>query len=1681
MFNRNLKIVFLYVAISIVTGFFSLAGAVTIADYSAYPPFLPRVVRPNILFMIDYSKHMVRPAYGECSFGDCQTRFTTLSDSYNPNADYEGYFDPRADVADGFKYYYKTTSPDPDTFFKSSTGDWDGNWLNWLTMTQFDVVKTATIGGNIDTSPEQANPSGLTNLTKTIDGRTFYKLVNTSNCVANALDSLCVDFNEPLVISTDMDDWVEYGSGDTRTDIINDIVTFDGSSGDGSINIPFDFEFLGKVFTENTRLYVTSDGLMTFTPLTDAGPYRENSNTPSDGTDTPYNSAMTGLDALMAVFWDDASGVLSQGSKIYSFTKGTAENRLFVVRFENLLVDTDAAKNNPITYQAVFVEGQNLLLFQYKSVQTTQDNFGGGRGASVLIKNSSTGKRAEYLDNQTENTSVLIQDGTTLLMAAPDKTLLEVTPGVTTTKFKRHRDSTEYEVKVEIQNTGPGPVCNETNGEYKNTHEKNGKCYDHPVGGLIQYFRDNKLTGDLGFRLAVMMINRADGDGGFMRKHIQEFESTPAQWSSISGDIRNQVPVDDAPLAEALFDMQGYIRQDGSYEIGDIDTTFLSKDPYYFLDTTQMVPCAKSSVLLLSSGHYSNDNGTSIFTDDLPSTNYSASAVGDTDVSVNWTTGAKMNVETDAWSAAKAAVEGMKSKGGWLDNVAYQMRSTDLRSDAALGGSQTASLYVVDSYGEGNSPGSAVLKRAAHFGGYKKSLDLDDINDPYTYYSPLDGSGGVKGSVLRAIYDILRNSSSGTSVSVLSTSAGGEGAIYQAYFYPARVLNQIEERQWPGFMRAFFIDRYQNIRDDHSAASPTDTSAPNAKLELARDRVVEMYLDDSDSAVRIKARHDADGDGLLEAAEQTPVTFGSGYNSVSMDDIASLWEGGERLAKQHKDERNVYTWIDDGSSATEVDFSLTNATETLRLGTQYNSLLAPYLRAEATNTATATLVSRITDSTNIINFILGKSVYNSAAVTGDYQNFRNRCIYVTAETGVGNEPGCADDPLIPTSDGYVSRVWPLGDIVFSTPTLVTAPSENYHKIYGDPSYLAFRRDYVDRRNMVYVGANDGMLHAFNAGFYHEGDDSDDGVDVQGYFTDGTEVAATATDFNYGVALGEETWAFLPPDLLPHMVWLTCNGTPNAAGACDSSEYTHVYYVDSRAKVTDVRMFEYNDGDAGLSLDYSGIDGQAGVEHTQGWGTILILSMRLGGGAMDVTADFDYNPATTDTVKQFRSAYYALDITDPEKPPKLLWRFTDPQLGFSTSYPAIVRSKDDAANIDEWFMVVGSGPENLVPTGLRDYNFNATTKKGQVYAVKLKDGTYTKLDPGGTIFENNQIMGDPSVIDVDGDFSSDVIYIGSLINSTPGSASTNFEHGKVYRINTKKKDTPVDWAVSEFFDPDPSNSAPDPTLLEEIGPVLVGPSASKDSAGNIWIYFGTGQLKNTDDNKNSDGQAFFAIKEECWDGAVVGACTTTYSKDGDGSAANKGLLNTSAIVVKQLSATVAADEQLVDPDNTVCADSSGLCNFSEVKTAVTNKQGWYITLDNPATASERVLSKSSVLGGLVLFTTYTPVADTCSIFGNSKLYAVYYETGTAFNRSVVGVDSTTGEIFRSIDIGEGMPTSVGVAIGETVSGFIQKSTGEIITIESEPALKVKSGPSSWYGGAAGCGTTGIETIYKHIAK
>ncbi len=93
-----------------------------------------------------------------------------------------------------------------------------------------------------------------------------------------------------------------------------------------------------------------------------------------------------------------------------------------------------------------------------------------------------------------------------------------------------------------------------------------------------------------------------------------------------------------------------------------------------------------------------------------------------------------------------------------------------------------------------------------------------------------------------------------------------------------------------------------------------------------------------------------------------------------------------------------------------------------------------------------------------LNYLRGSSANEG---TGD--NFRVRLCY----------SGATPTACVP-NNGH------LGDIVDSTPLYVGAPAFNYPDTLEAAPYSTFVSTYQNRTPMIYVGANDGMLHGFNA-------------------------------------------------------------------------------------------------------------------------------------------------------------------------------------------------------------------------------------------------------------------------------------------------------------------------------------------------------------------------------------------------------------------------------------------------------------------------------------------------------------------------------------------------------------------------------------------------------------------------
>jgi type IV pilus assembly protein PilY1 len=162
---------------------------------------------------------------------------------------------------------------------------------------------------------------------------------------------------------------------------------------------------------------------------------------------------------------------------------------------------------------------------------------------------------------------------------------------------------------------------------------------------------------------------------------------------------------------------------------------------------------------------------------------------------------------------------------------------------------------------------------------------------------------------------------------------------------------------------------------------------------------------------------------------------------------------------------------------------------------------------------------------------------------------------------------------------FRDRIHILGDIVNAQPVFVRGAIGNYSETLN-PGYSAYKLAQANRTPMVYIAANDGMLHAFLAG--------QNQVDSNGN--------VTSIDPNGGV----EAWAFVPTMVLPNLYKLA------DANYAD----THIYTVDGTPVTGDVR------------------------DSTGTWRTILVGGLNGGGRgyyALDIT-----DPANPKALWEFKN-------------------------------------------------------------------------------------------------------------------------------------------------------------------------------------------------------------------------------------------------------------------------------------------------------------------------------------------------------------------------------------------------------------------------------------------------------------
>ncbi|WP_242342607.1 pilus assembly protein [Anaeromyxobacter terrae] len=579
------------------------------------------------------------------------------------------------------------------------------------------------------------------------------------------------------------------------------------------------------------------------------------------------------------------------------------------------------------------------------------------------------------------------------------------------------------------------------------------------------------------------------------------------------------------------------------------------------------------------------------------------------------------------------------SSKDWLNNpirVSWYLHNFDLRRNnentedcALMGGKQGLDVYTLGLGAEGDA--ATMLQSMSKMGGGA----YEAANDAPTLKQALENMF-IKISERSTSFSVA-------TVSTLQTTSG------QSVIVPRFEPGPPNQRMWQGHLFRYelyseFINACQETADG-TGAGDLDCDGKCMSVFLM-DKDGDFIQEDGMGAFRKNDPPDA-----APCYQASACSTKGGVCAVAGTGLATeYWDAQKALQlSTWRTTRKVYAVVDDkGSGGSTTPDGKIDANDTvfrLEPTDAVATKLLPYLALEngvcsqlalkigaAGDTATANAVSgtRLFCAKTLIRYVLGADVFND-------NEAKSASVWPKAATDAGQ-------------DTLPNRRLMLGDIFHSAPVVIDPPlppdgvlcpnglhNQCLTSLWATPvpdvlttedAYAGYATSstYKNRRKVVLVGANDGLLHAFDGGAWASGDDtSTSGIDERlppfnGYFTRGT---------------GEELWGFLPPDLLPKLGLL-------AQG--------HQLFVDGSPMVRDV----WADG----TSNALGSGTKDGKKAKTEFHTVAIVGERRGG-----------------------THYFALDVTDASKlpaenaddsaAPRFLWIYPQPSdpesLAFGSTY------------------------------------------------------------------------------------------------------------------------------------------------------------------------------------------------------------------------------------------------------------------------------------------------------------------------------------------------------------------------------------------------------------------------------
>jgi hypothetical protein len=509
------------------------------------------------------------------------------------------------------------------------------------------------------------------------------------------------------------------------------------------------------------------------------------------------------------------------------------------------------------------------------------------------------------------------------------------------------------------------------------------------------------------------------------------------------------------------------------------------------------------------------------------------------------------------------------------------------------------------------------------------------------------------------------------------------------------------------------------------------------------------------------------------------------------------------------------------------------------------------------------------------------------------------------------------------------------DLYSNGKACTSKPSDN-------PGYRCYAEKHRKRRKMLVFGANDGQVHAFDAGTWD----------------------TSKKDFNNGT--GTEVFSYIPRLAMPVIRDQAATGNT-----------TEIFSADGTVRLEDVFV----------DPKYSAASGPSAADRE--WRTVMIGGFREGG-----------KPNGGGQTSGFVSGYYALDVTDPDPVdtsfvpttvgavascldtgslnsansncgtnpfPSVLWEFTDSiagsrldedgnntaDLGSTWSVPTVgrIHVTESGKIVDKFVAIFGGG---------FDPNNKTSPQAGNwIYIVDIETGKaiYKHALVGAAV-------ADPAVVDTNQDGYLDTIYVATtagfvykmdiskaaVLGDYVLAANTSNAIPKFATAQTVKRVTDIAWDPFKIFDTGGL-------------PIYLTPTTFFVTSLNQYaLAFGTGD------------------REDLWNWVTVSGNPVRYSfhliVDEGFTAATSGLPKTAAQYqqIDSLSASVTSSSDFV------------------ITPGAGKSRGWYLYLQ----PEERVITQAFGLEGVLIFSTYNPdppggngaSASNCDYSGSSNNYVVF---------------------------------------------------------------------------------------------